>query len=149
MPLPITRQRRLFCLLVCHGTPSYYGVVVFSLSIPHGMHLVAPTQLCPFRWYVIPARHFPQKSLGRNLKIGFPLSPPPNHAILPLTHDLTTSCIGWVQAGVAWALRVPFFHMSKICLSLTHPPWSEGFPAQFAIYFLTFYVSCFLISRSL
>ena len=109
--LAITRQRRLFCLLVCHGTPSCYGVVAFSLSIPHGMHLVAPTQLCPFRWYVIPAGHFPQKSPGRNLKIGLPLSPPRNHAFLPLTHDLTVSCIGWVQVGKVWALCVPSFHV--------------------------------------
>ena len=29
------------------------------------------------------------------LKIGLPLSPPPNHALFPLTHDLIASCIGW------------------------------------------------------
>ena len=79
----------------------------FSLPILHGMHLMAPTQLCPFGWCVIPAGHFSQKCLSRNLKIGFLLSPPPNHALLPLTHDLTASCIGWVQAGEVWALRVP------------------------------------------
>ena len=28
-----------------------------------------------------------------------------------LTPDLTMLCIGWVQAGSAWALRVPSFHM--------------------------------------
>ena len=28
-----------------------------------------------------------------------------------LTPDLTMPCIGWVQAGGAWALRVPSFHM--------------------------------------
>ena len=28
-----------------------------------------------------------------------------------LTPDLTISCIGWKQAGGAWALRVPSFHM--------------------------------------
>ena len=36
---------------------------------------------------------------------------PTNHAFLPLTHDLTVSYIGWVQAGEVWVLRVPFFHM--------------------------------------
>ena len=46
----------------------------FSLPIPHGMHLVTPTQLCPFGWCVILAGHSPQKSPSRNLKIGFPLS---------------------------------------------------------------------------
>ena len=63
------------------------------------MHLVVPTQFCPFVWNVILARHFPQKGPNKNLKIGFPLSPPLNHALLPLTHDLTVSSIGWVQAG--------------------------------------------------
>ena len=29
----------------------------------------------------------------------------------PLTHDLTMSYIGWIQAGEVWALRVPSFHM--------------------------------------
>ena len=79
---------------------------VFSLPIHHSMHLVAPAQLYPFGWCVIPAGHFPQESLDRNLKIGFSLSPPPNHALLPLTHDLTASCINWVQASEVWALRV-------------------------------------------
>ena len=148
MPLPITRQRRLFCLLVCHGTPSCYGVSAFSLPNLHGMHLVASVQLCPFGWCVIPARHFLQKSLNRNLKIGFPLSLPPNHALLPLTHDLTASCIGWVQAGEVWALRMLSFHVSKIYMLLIHPPWSGVLPTQSAVHFLTFYVSCFLISRS-
>ena len=70
-----------------------------------------PAQLYLFRWCVIPAGHFPQKSPGRNLKIGLSLSPPPNHALLPLTHDLTMPCIGWVQAGEVWALHVPSFHV--------------------------------------
>ena len=30
MPLPITRQRKLFCLLVCRGTLSCYGVGALS-----------------------------------------------------------------------------------------------------------------------
>ena len=83
----------------------------FSLPIPHGMHLVTPAQLCPFGWCVIPTGHSPQKSHGRNLKIGFPFSPPPSHAFLPLTQDLTAFCIGWVQAGEVQALRMPSFHM--------------------------------------
>ena len=100
--------------------PSYYDVGAFYLPIPHGMHLMAPTQFCQFGWCVIPVGHFPQKSLGRNLKIGLPLSPPPNHALLPLTYDLTASYIGWVQAGEVWALRVPSFHMcpKSACRSL-------------------------------
>ena len=81
---------------------------------------MAPAQFCPFGWCVIPVGHFPQKSLGRNLKIGLPLSPPPNHALLPLTHDLIASYIGWVQASEVWALRVTSFHMcpKSACCSL-------------------------------
>ena len=122
----------------------------FSLPIPHGMHLVAPTQLFPFRWCVIPTGHFSQKSPGRNLKIGLPLSPPPNHALLPLTHDLIASCIGWVQAGEVWALRVPSFHMcpKPIYRSLVHRGLEACLHSLLSV-FLTFYVSCFLISRSL
>ena len=82
-----------------------------SLPIPHGMHLVVPAHPCFLWWYVISAEHFPQKSQSRNPKIGFPLSPPPNHTLLPLTHDLTTSCIGWVQAGDVWAFHVLHFHV--------------------------------------
>ena len=62
-------------------------VWVFSLSIPHGMHLVVPTHPC-FFWAVChPNRTFPQKSLSKNPRIGFPFSPPPDHTLLPLTHD--------------------------------------------------------------
>ena len=120
MPLPIIRQRELFCLLVCRDTPSCYDVGAFSLHIPHDMHLVASAQLCSFGQCIIPVGHFPQKSLDRNLKIVFPLSPPPNHALLSLTHDFTVSCIGWVQAGEVWAYRMPSFHMcpKSACCSL-------------------------------
>ena len=53
----------------------------FSLPIPYGMHLVTLAQLCPFGWCVISVGHFTQNSPGKNLKIGFSLSPPPNHAL--------------------------------------------------------------------
>ena len=78
--------------------------------------------LTSFGRYVIPTRHFPLKSLSRNLKIGFPLSPPPNHALLPLTHDLMVSYIGWVQAGDVWTLRVPHFYVcpKSTCCSCIH-----------------------------
>ena len=57
-----------------------------SLSIPHSIHIVVPTHPS-FGRYVISAGHFPQKSLSKNQRIGFPLSPPPDHTLLPLTHD--------------------------------------------------------------
>ena len=130
VPLPIARQKKNYfvCLFVCRGTLSCYGVGAFSLPIPYGIHLVVPAQLCSFGWYVIPTGHFPQKSPSKNLKIGFPFSPPPNHDLLPLTYDLTVSCIGWVQAGEIWALCVPLFHVcpkSACCLCIC-----RGWPTQ-------------------
>ena len=118
VPLPITKQRWLF--YICLPWHLFLPRCGFSLPIPHGMHLVAPAQLCPFGWCVIPAGHSPQKSPGRNLKIGFPLSLPPNHTLLPLIHDFTASCIGWVHIDEVWALRVPSFHMcpKSVCRSL-------------------------------
>ena len=118
-----TRQRRLFCLFVCRDILTYYGVGALSLSLS----LMACTQwfqliLTSFGQYVIPARHFPQKSLSRNPKIGFPLSLPLDYALLPLTYDLTTSCISWVQAGDVWALCVLHFHEhpKSACCSRVH-----------------------------
>lgn len=78
-------KRKLFCLFVCRGTLSCYAVGAFFLSIPRGMHLVGPTQLCSFGWYVISTGHFPQKSTSRNLKIGF--SPFPTAKPCPLTSN--------------------------------------------------------------
>ena len=151
MPLPITRQKGLFCLLVCRVTTFLLRCGCFFFPYPSWHAPSGPAQLCPFGWCVIPAaRHFPQKSPSRNLKIGLPLSPPPNHALLPLTHDLTVPCIGWVQAGEVWVLYVLSFHVClKICLLLSRPPWSGDLPAQLVVHSLTFYVSCFLISHSL
>ena len=70
-------------------------------------------------WYVIPAGHFPQKSLSRNPRICFPLSSLPDHALLPLTHDLTTSCIGGIQVDDVWALYMLHFHVypKSVCCS--------------------------------
>ena len=79
---------------------------VFSLAIPHGIHLVIPTHPT-FFWVVChPSRTSPQKNLSRNPRIDFPFSPPPDHTLSylwPMTHH---SCIGWVQIGSAWALCV-------------------------------------------
>ena len=149
VPLPITRQIGLFCLLVCRGTRFLLqcGCLLSpypSRHAPNGL-----TQFCPFGWCVIPTGHFSQKSPGRNLKIGLPLSPPPNHALLPLTHDLTMTCIGWVQAGEVWALRMPSFHMCpKFAYCSLVRRSLEACLHSLTFILLTFYVSCFLISRS-
>ena len=81
-----------------------------------------PLNLTSFRWSVIPTRRTFQKGLGKSYKIG--LFPSPHHQtipsyLLPLTHGPTTSYIGQVQAGGAWALRVLSFQICpKICLLL-------------------------------
>lgn len=88
VPLPIAKQKKaiLFVCLSWHPFRLRCGCLLsLSLSIPYGMHLVVLAQLCPFGWYVIPTGHFSQKSPSRNLKIGFLLSPPPNHALWPIT----------------------------------------------------------------
>ena len=101
--LPITRQRGLFCLLVCRGTPFLLWCGCLLSPYPSWHAPSSPAQLCPFGWCVILAGHFPQKSLDKNLKIGLSLSPPLNHALLPLTHDLIVLCIGWWDLGLACA----------------------------------------------
>ena len=62
-----------------------------------------------------------------------------------LTPDLTMSCIGWVQAGGAWALRMPSFHMCPkfACCPFVCRGLEACRPCS-----LTFYVGCFLFSRS-
>ena len=51
-------------------------------------------------------------------------------------------CIGWVQAGGVWTLRVPSFHMCPkpaCCLFVC-----RGLEARRSC-FLTFYVACFFV----
>ena len=52
------------------------------------------------------------------------------------------SCIGWVQAGEVWALRVPLFHVcsKSACCSCV----CRGWPTQSAVHFLLFSGSPFL-----
>ena len=86
-----------------------------------------PPQTCLF-WVVChPSRTYLPKGLGQGPQNkSFPLSLPPNHTplyLLPLAHGPTTSYIGWVQAGGAWALRVlPFQICPRVCLLLMRLP---------------------------
>ena len=60
-PYRQTKENYFVCLSVCCGTLSYYSLGAFSLSIPHGLHLVVPTQFC-FFWVVCrPSRTLPSK----------------------------------------------------------------------------------------
>ena len=90
----------------------------------------------------------PQKNLRRNRIIGFPFSPPPDHTLLPLTHDpppLVLARYRLVKSG-------PCACSTSTCV--------QNLPAIFAVVWrlvctschpsLTFYgVSYFLIPHSL
>ena len=114
-PTPLTcascatlhHQAKKTILSVCLLT--FYSVGALSLPISHGKHLVVPTHPC-FFWAVChPSRTFPPKEPKQEPQNRF--SPLPTAKPYPLTFDPwpTTSCIGWVQAGDAWALRVLCF----------------------------------------
>ena len=74
------------CLFACRGFSTCYSVCALSLSLS----LMACTWwfqliLTSFGWHVIPAGHFPQKSLSKNPIIGF--FPLHTARPCPLTHD--------------------------------------------------------------
>ena len=79
------------------------------MACTYWLQLIRPS----FGWYVIPAGHLPQKNLSGNPKVGFPFSPPSDHTLSYLRLMTHHSCIGWVQVGSAWALRVPHFHVRQ------------------------------------
>ena len=85
----------------------------FFLSPYPSWHAPSGSNSTCFFWVVShPSRTPPRKNLSWNLKNRF--FPSPYHQTVPsesLTHDLTIPCIGWVQAGGAWVLRVPPFHV--------------------------------------
>ena len=90
MLLPSARQRRLFCLFAYCG---FFFPLQCVCSLSLSLLLMACTwwfQLifASFGWHVIPAGHFPQKSLSKNPRIGFfPLLTVRPCPLLPLTHD--------------------------------------------------------------
>ena len=123
-----TNKGILFVCLSWHPFLPRFGFFL-SLSLYSSWHAPSGSNSACFFWVVChPSRTLPSKET-------FPLSPPPNHALLPLTYGLTMSCIGWVQAGGAWALRVLCLtraslpYVSEICLLLIRLPWSGGLPA--------------------
>ena len=93
----------------------------FFLSPYPSWHAPSGSNSAYFFWIVsYPSRALPQKNLSQNLKNRF--FPSPHHQTMPsesLTLDLTMPCIGWVQAGGAWALCLPSFHMcpKSVCCS--------------------------------
>ena len=110
---PCQTKTGLFCSSVYRNT-SFLPRYKCSLSLySQGMHPTVLPQTCLF-WIVChPSKTYLPKGLRQEPQNrSFPLSPPPNHTplyLLPLAHGLTTSYIGWVQAGGAWPLRVLSF----------------------------------------
>ena len=126
IPLPITRQKVLFCLLAHRGIPIWIRVGILShypsWHAPSDSNLFFPF----FGWYVIPARHFPQKSLSGNPKIGSLLLPTTRpYPLLPLTYGPPP--LYWLGTGW-WCLslvRATFPCVSMACLQLIRLQWPE------------------------
>ena len=101
----------------------------FFLSPYPSWHAPSGSNLACFFWVVShSSKTLPRKNLSQNLKNRF--FPFPHHQTIPsesLTLDLTMLCIGWVQAGGAWALRVPSFYMCP--KSTCHPFVCHGLEA--------------------
>ena len=86
--------------------------------------------LTSFGRYFIPVGHFPQKSLSRNPRISFPLSPPPDHTLLPLTYDLPPL----VLARYKLVKSEPYACSTFACV--------QNLPAVFAMVWRLIYTSC-------
>ena len=98
-------------------------VWVFSLSIPHGMHLVVPIH--PFLFWVVChlSRTFPPKEFEQELqnRLSLLLTTRP-YPFIPLTYNpplLYWLGIGWWCLGLVHA---PVPRMSKACLLVMHLP---------------------------
>ena len=91
VPCLIPKQK-WFCFVLYfpwHSHPDKSGASLLPTSITCTSWF--QLMFASFGWDVIPARHFPQKSLNGNPKIGSPFSPPPDHTpsyLLPLTCGL-------------------------------------------------------------
>ena len=110
-------------------------VLMISLSTLRTCTQRFPFKLASFWWSIILAWRTSQKRLGHEPQIDlFPLSTtkPYPFYLLPLAHDPTMSCIGWVQAGSAWALHMlPFQICPRVCLLLMRLPWPGDSPSAF------------------
>ena len=86
---------------------------MLSLSFPQGMHLTVPPSALPLLGGLSSQQDVPPKrawaGAAKYVFSPLPTTKPYPLYLLPLTHDPTTSHIGWVQAGGAWALRVLSF----------------------------------------
>ena len=148
VPLPITRQRGLFGLLVCRGTPFLlrYGCFLSpypSWRAPSGSSLALPFWVVCHPSKTLPPKEPWQKPQNRS-------SPLPTTKPCSFTSDPWPHCVlywlgtGWWDLGLACAF-LPY--VSKIYLPLCHSPWSRGLLAQLAVLFFDLLCELLLISR--
>ena len=133
MPHLITRQRVLFCLLAYPSIPIWIRVAILSHYLSWHASSDSNSFFIFLGWYVIPARHFPQKSLSGNSRIGSPfLSTARLYPFLSLTHGLPF--LYWLGTGW-WCLSLvcaPLPCVSMACLLFMHLLWPEGLSAHSA-----------------
>ena len=127
VPHPIPRQIVLFCLLAHRGIFIRIRVDIFSYCSSWHASSNSNSFFPFFGWYVIPARHFPQKSLSENPRIGSPLLPTVRpYPFLPLTHG--PPLLYWL--GTSWwclsFVCAPLPCVSIAFLLFIHLPWPEG-----------------------
>ena len=126
---------------VCLFTVAFLSTIawVFSLAIPHGMHLVVPTHHSIFWMVCHPSKTFPPKKFKREPqnRLSLLLIARP-YPLLSLTYDPPLQYwlgTGWGCLGLVRSL-LPC--MSKACLLLMRLPWTGGSCAFFHS-FLTSY----------
>ena len=107
-------------------------------------HGIKPTRwLIKFNLTVFPAGHFPQKSLGGNSIIGFPLLLTARpYPFLPLTHG--PPLLYWLGTS-GWCLSLmhaPVPYVSIACLLFTRLPWPRGLSGLYCLFCHSFLTSC-------
>ena len=115
VPFPITRQRKLFHLLVHCGILILHSVGILS-CYPLWHASSDSNSSFPLLGDMSSQQDIsPQKTLSGNPIIDFPFSPPSDHTLSYLWPMTYYSYIGLVQVGDAWALWVLHF---RVCSKL-------------------------------
>ena len=105
----LPNKRKLFCLFVCCGTLSYYGLGAFSLPIPYDMHLMVQTQFC-FFWVVChPSRTLPLKEPEQE----------PQDKFFPFPHCQTIPSYLWLMTSPCPVLAGYRLMKSRPCACLS------------------------------
>ena len=149
VPLLITRQKGLFCLLVYRGTPFLLrcGCLLSpypSWRAPSGSSLTLPVWVVCHPSRTLPPKEPWQKPQNRP-------SPLPTTKPCSFTSDSWPHCVlywlgtGWWDLGLARAF-LPY--VSKIYLPLSRSPWSRGLLAQPVVLYFDLLCELLLISRT-